>query len=229
MFKSLSPMAVNRSAPFKVPSCTVLVLAAALIGGVGGIGGCASSRSSASDLVPPDPAESARQLESASFFLRQAQRLELAGNEVAAIEQYRKAIDTYRELPVAWNNLGSLLMKRGEHLAAAEAFKTASELSPTDPRPVHNLGSLWEKLGYYDDAFRWYGEALERDQNFQASLRRLLIMEEIRNKPDDRTFERIRKGLEQERDPWWVERFQRSRVRLEDQANKARTDAMSRP
>jgi tetratricopeptide (TPR) repeat protein len=202
-------------------------LAAILVGATLLAGACAGRRSTPAE-TPPDPAETARQLDRATGFVRQAQRYELDHRETDAIAEYRKAIDEYRDLPVAWNNLGNLLQKRGENLAAADAFKTASELSPTDPRPVHNLGTLWENLGYIDDAARWYDEALKRDENYLPSLRRMLVIEETRNRPDEQTLDHIRRGLLVERDPWWIDRFKQSRLRLEQMLKDAQADALPR-
>lgn len=181
------------------------------------LGGCKSTPhvSTPAELGADTPEQIQQQLERATKLVRQAQRTELAGQEKKAIEQYRGAIAEYRELPVAWNNLGRLLMHDGQNLAAADAFKTASELSPTDPRPLHNLGTLWESLGYNDDAARWYDEALKRDENYLPALRRLVVVEEIRNKPTVRTLERIRTALLVERDPFWIDRMRRASMRFD--------------
>ena len=94
----------------------------------------------------------------AESLARDAQRQELAGNDDRAIALYRQALSEWRELPVAWHNLGVLLARKGRNLEAAEAYMTASELSPSDPISLYNLGTLWEDLGYLDDAARWYDE-----------------------------------------------------------------------
>ncbi len=174
------------------------------------------------------PQQISGQIDKAAALTRDAQRLENIGRDREAADKYREAIGIYRELPVAWNNLGRLMMKESNNLAAAEAFKTAAELSPTDPRPVHNLGTLWESLGYLDDAARWYGEALQRDENYLPSLRRVAIVEEIRNKPDATTLERVRRALLIEQDPWWKDKFRRDRLRFEDLINTSKTDPMSK-
>ncbi len=177
--------------------------------------------------APETPEQIAAQIDRASMLVRDAQRLEVAGQDKAAMVKYREAIASYRELPVAWNNLGRLLMKESSNLAAADAFKTASELSPTDPRPLHNLGTLWESLGYLEDAARWYDEALKRDENYLPSLRRIVVVEEIRNKPDSTTLDRIRRAMLQEQDPWWISKFRRAKLRFEELIDSAKTDSMS--
>ncbi len=190
------------------------------------IAGCNASR--APLTAPETPQQISAQIDKAASLVRDAQRLENIGSDRAAADKYREAIGVYRELPVAWNNLGRLMMRDSNNLAAAEAFKTAAELSPTDPRPVHNLGTLWESLGYMDDAARWYGEALSRDESYLPSLRRIAIVEEIRNKPDSTTLERIRRALLIEQDPWWKDKFRRDKLRFEDLINTSKTDPMSK-
>lgn len=191
------------------------------------LAGCKGS-GSARDMQGAETADDiARQIERSTALVRQAQRHELAGQETLAIETYRRAITEYRELPVAWNNLGALLQKKGDNLAAAEAFQTASEFSPTDPRPVHNLGTLWESLGYNEDAAKWYTTALARDPQYLPSLRRMVVIDEIRNKPDAQTLERIRTALLLEKDEFWIEKMRRASMRFEQRIRDAQSDAMS--
>ena len=190
------------------------------------LAGCNASRPALPAAETPQ--QISAQIDKAASLVRDAQRLENIGSDRQAADKYREAIGVYRELPVAWNNLGRLMMRDSNNLAAAEAFKTAAELSPTDPRPVHNLGTLWESLGYMDDAARWYGEALSRDDSYLPSLRRVAIVEEIRNKPDSTTLERIRRALLIEQDPWWRDKFRRDKLRFEDLINTAKTDPMSK-
>jgi tetratricopeptide (TPR) repeat protein len=190
------------------------------------LGACAGSGRTLPSPETPD--QISAQIDRASLLVRDAQRLEVAGHEQEAMAKYQQAIGLYRELPAAWNNLGSLMMKNGNNLGAAEAFMTASEMWPTDPRPLHNLGTLWESLGYLDDAARWYGEALKRKPDNLPSLRRIVIVEQIRNKPDATTLEYIRKALLLENDPWWQNTFRRAKVRFEDLITTAKSDSMSR-
>lgn len=154
-----------------------------------------------------------------------AQRLEYAGKKDEAIQKYYEAIREYRNTPQAWNNVGRLLMESGANMEAAEAFKTASEISTNDPRPVYNLGTLWENLLYYDEADEWYDEALKRDPNYLPALRRSILIDGIRRTSDATTAERIKRALILENDPWWIERFQRSRIHAAENMKKLGTAA----
>lgn len=178
--------------------------------------GCASNRSRPPLKVPADATPEARAaaLDKAEALARDAQRQELAGHKDEAIKKYGEAINTFHDLPVAWNNLGVLWAEQGKNLEAAEAYKTAAELSPTDPRPLKNLGALWEELGYLDDAARWYDEALQRDPNYLPALRRAILVDDLRNQLSETTAERMKAAIIIEREPWWIERFKRIQQRM---------------
>lgn len=172
-----------------------------------------------SAFQPPEPETAEARTASiakAESLCRDAQRLELAGKDAQAIERYHAAIGEYRDMPVAWANIGVLLDKQGKNLDAAEAYKTASELAPTDPRPLYNLGTLWEKLGYLDDAARWYDESLQRDANFLPALRRSVLVDDQRNKLSQTTGERLKSAILMEREPWWINRFKRIQQRMNE-------------
>lgn len=199
---------------------TKTALALALFAGLTLIApGCAGSRAGRDD--PVDSGDIGAEVREAGLLVREAQRYEVAGDDARAIEQYQRATQAYNEMPVAWNNLGRLLMKRGENLAAANAFKTASELSPTDPRPMYNLGALWEQLGYYEDAEHWYDEALIRDQRHLPSLRRAILVDQLRDKVRPITAERLKIALLMEREPWWLDRFKRYQIHLRESLSES--------
>lgn len=168
--------------------------------------------------IPEDATPEARaaQISKADSLARDAQRQELAGKDDRAIALYRQALGEWRELPVAWHNLGVLLARKGKNLEAAEAYKTASELSPTDPISLYNLGTLWEELGYLDDAARWYDEALLRNQNYLPALRRSVLVDDLRNKLSQTTAERLKAAILMEREPWWINRFKRIQQRMNE-------------
>ncbi|HVU63444.1 MAG TPA: tetratricopeptide repeat protein [Phycisphaerales bacterium] len=207
---------------------TTLTLAPFILAGALSLCGCRHNT-----IRPVEGAETpamiAAQREKALSLTQQGQRYEQAGRYTQAEDCYRKAIDAYREMAPAWNSLGQMLDRKGDKLAAAEAFKTASEIEPKDPVSLTNLGVLWESIGYVDDAKHWYEEALKRDENHLPALRRLLVVEDIRNHPDELTLEHIRRALLVEKDPFWIEKFQRARGRFEQMLSDYKNDAMSRP
>jgi tetratricopeptide (TPR) repeat protein len=182
-----------------------------------GAGACRTRQAPFEMPADASPEVRAAQVAKAESLSRDAQRLELAGKSDRAIDTYRAAIAEYREIPVAWHNLGVLLAKKGRNLEAAEAYKTASELSPTDPRPLYNLGTLWEDLGYLDDAARWYDEALQRDPNYLPALRRSVLVDDLRNRLNQTSAERLKAAILMEREPWWINRFKRIQQRMNEQ------------
>lgn len=195
----------------------------------GALAACSGSGRSSSDIEAPDRTSEVAQIDKAAELVREAQRYEVAEKYPVALEKYTQAIETYHDLPVAWNNLGTLLMKKGDNLKAAEAFMTASELSPTDPRPLHNLGSLWEQTGELEEAAKWYDRALERDDSYLPTLRRRILIDQLRDSVDARSVERTRKALMIEKDPWWIDRFKRAEVRFKQNQDAASADSMSKP
>lgn len=194
-------------------SAALIALAAAATGGVGGMGGCASEPK----WTPASAAAPSADAGRAETLATQAQIAEDRDRPDEAIELYRQSVAAYREFPAAWNNLGRLLMERGDGLEAATAFRVAADLSPTDPRPVYNLATLWEERGYYDDAARFYAEALERDENFLLALRGAIYVDRhARNRIDETVARRIRRALLLETDPKWRTFFEREKIRVEE-------------
>lgn len=178
------------------------------------LGGC-QSRTAVSDFerVRAEEANAAR---TALEHVREAERLEKAKKFDQAIDEYTRAVRLYRELPAAWNNLGRLLMEKGQNNAAAEAFRIAADLTPADPKPVYNLGALWESMGWPEDAARYYSEALSRDQNHLPSLRRSILLDVNLGRATDQTEIRLRRALLLESDQEWRAHLMRAQVRMRD-------------
>ena len=185
-------------------------------------------------IPAPSAAQDAIDRGKAMQLVREAQRLEQREYLEDAEAKYLEAVRTYRETPTAWNNMGRLLMLRGDNQKAAEAFSIAAEISPRDPVPLYNLGALWDGLNYLEDAGRWYEESLKRDENFQPALRRSILIDQLLNRGNEVTARRIQRALLQETDPWWKERLQRERARLAEelrgaQARRGENDYLNRP
>ncbi len=194
--------------------------------------GCGGSRSGATaDRVAKELSESrsaeAQAFDRAYALLREAQRAEVAEKDDIAIAKYRESIASYRDIPAAWNNLGSLLMRKGENLQAAEAFITASELSPTDARPLYNLGALWHKQGDLREARKWYDQAIARDDRFLPALRQRVLVDQMLDNPDTRSLEFAKKALLLEKDPWWIERLKRAEIRFRTSENEQASESRS--
>jgi len=70
----------------------------------------------------------------------------------------------------AHNNLGVLLLSRGELYAAAEEFEWAKRLMPGHPDPRVNLALTLERAGRTDDALANYDSALAAFDNYLPAL-----------------------------------------------------------
>lgn len=70
----------------------------------------------------------------------------------------------------AHNNLGVLLLSRGELYAAAEEFEWARRLMPGHPDPRVNLALALERAGRTDDALASYDSALAAFDNYLPAL-----------------------------------------------------------
>jgi cytochrome c-type biogenesis protein CcmH/NrfG len=69
----------------------------------------------------------------------------------------------------AHNNLGVVLLGKGELYEAAQAFDRARTLLPTNPDPRMNLGQTYERAGRTEDALEAYATAIEiAPDNIQA-------------------------------------------------------------
>jgi tetratricopeptide (TPR) repeat protein len=207
----------HRSAP---RAAKLLVVAAAALSVCAALSGC---RRYGDPLPVPSAAQDAIDRGKAMEMVRAAQRLEYKGYNDEAELKYLEAVRTYRETPAAWNNMGRLLMKRGDNGKAAEAFTIAAEVSPRDPLPYYNLGALWDTLGYLEDAGRWYEESLKRDENFQPALRRAILIDQLLNRGNEVTARRVQRAILQETDPWWKDRLQRERARLTEELRAGQT------
>ncbi|QYK47318.1 MAG: tetratricopeptide repeat protein [Phycisphaeraceae bacterium] len=182
------------------------VFVAGAAGAWAGLPGCASTQKQ----DPGAMADAVAQNQSRGLQLaRDAQRQADRGETERAIETYKQAVASWREMPAAWNNLGVLLMQEQNYADAVSAFKVAADLSPTDPRPLENIAVCYVRSGWASDALRYYGMSLERDPNRLESLRGAVRAAEMVRVRDEATLERIRRALLVETDERYREYFER--------------------
>lgn len=81
------------------------------------------------------------------------------GDEAAAVQMARAAVDAHPDSPVLRNNLGVLLEIGGDGAAAETEYRTAYNDEPTLPQASKNLGDLLYRAGRYDDATENYDRA----------------------------------------------------------------------
>ena len=83
-----------------------------------------------------------------------------------AIEAYRRVVAIDPTYAAAWNNLGLLLHRMGQHDEAGAAYRSALEQDPMCCEAMYNLGSLAEDRGDLEDAVRCYRRALELSPDY---------------------------------------------------------------
>lgn len=195
----------------------------------GALGACSSQP----DYVPPAPPRTTvrEQIKTAEDYATRAQAAERDNKPDEAIALYRKAVQTYRDFPGVWYNLGLLLLDKGETLQAVEAFRVAGDIEPRDPRPPYAIGVIYEKQGWNSEAQRYYTDALSRDANYQEALQRSVYLDMVASTYTPITLDRTRRALLSEHDPKWRDYFERTQLRLDALLNQAPADsgAMTAP
>ncbi|MEM0983041.1 MAG: tetratricopeptide repeat protein [Planctomycetota bacterium] len=139
------------------------------------------------------------------------------GNTRRAINYFRAAVATYPDIAIAQNNLGLLLLNTTEAHLGAKHLLTAAEIEPTDPRPLTNLAYAYWERNWTSDALRYYDMALERDPNDLGALRGSVRAAEAENRAERSDLDNIQRASFIERDPIWVEYFERQKFRVENQ------------
>ncbi|MCC6321911.1 MAG: hypothetical protein IT438_10815 [Phycisphaerales bacterium] len=92
----------------------------------------------------------------------------------------------------AHNNLGALLLSRGDLYAAAGEFEWARKLMPGSPDPRMNLALTLEKADRVDDALKTYLTALEVQPEHLPTVKAYTRLQIRSGKTDDHTHERLR-------------------------------------
>lgn len=101
------------------------------------------------------------------------------------------------------NNLGVLLLERGDLYEAANEFEWARRLMPGHPDPRMNLALTLEKAGRVDEAIAQYRRALEVHPGHRPTVQALTRLEVRAGRVDDQTLDRLDTlRLEGEDDAW---------------------------
>jgi tetratricopeptide (TPR) repeat protein len=90
-------------------------------------------------------------------------------DEVAAIEQFKKATELAPNFSPPYNVLGYAYRQQGDYSDAEAAFKKYIELIPNDPNPYDSYAELLLKIGRFDDSIAQYQKALSIDPHFVPS------------------------------------------------------------
>ena len=174
------------------------------------LGGCSgtSARSDSSSAHPEiDPALAYLQNKrgDAIGFYNEASALHLDGKDDEALAAYRKALELDDQLYAAWNNMGQLLMAKGNYADAVAAYKIASGLEPSDPRPEYNIGVAYQQVGWAQESHEHFKVAIERDATYLPALHGVIRSAEMLGHGDGQTLQYIRNAQLRETDEQWKE------------------------
>ncbi|MBL4698282.1 MAG: tetratricopeptide repeat protein [Phycisphaerales bacterium] len=175
-----------------------------------GLVGCSSSgtrdgsSSEATNEINPSIAFARRQRAEALEHYQKASALHLDDKFDDALSEYRLALELDDKLYAAWNNMGQLLMAEGNYHDAVSAFQIASGIETTDPRPEYNIGIAYQKVGWANDSYTHFKNAIERDPNYVPALRGLIRSAEMLGMGDPQIMDYIRNAQLRETDEQWV-------------------------
>lgn len=198
----------------------VAVMVAAGVGAVGG--GCASHRATEPVVIKDNAAP---QLGEAQRLATEALKQQKLGKTDKAIELYQESLQHSQDLPLVWNNLGMLLMEKGDYMDAAEAFNSAASLRPDDPRPYYNVGIVYQKANWQTEALEYFVRSLERDPRYLPSLRAAVAVGQIKVLTDEPALKRVRTALLLETDPTWRKIEETEQLRIENELKGKRASA----
>ncbi len=115
----------------------------------------------------------------------------------------RKALAADLYCGPAHNNLGVLMLRKGDLYGAASEFEWARKLMPGHPDPRMNLAMTLEAAGRTDDALDAYASALEAYPEHLPSMQALVSLQIRTGKADDRTPAMLREiAMRGESDAW---------------------------
>ncbi|MFH1278295.1 MAG: tetratricopeptide repeat protein [Candidatus Eisenbacteria bacterium] len=105
-------------------------------------------------------------------------RFESLGRTEEAEAMYREATEASPGFPSAWNNLGGILLGKGDRAGAAAAFDRAIEADSDHVRARRNAAFLARDEGRFEDARRHLLRALAAERSAE-NLTDLAVIEEV--------------------------------------------------
>jgi protein O-mannosyl-transferase len=86
-----------------------------------------------------------------------------------SISLLKHALSVTRDNPVAHNNLGLALVKKGKHDEAMQHFQEILRLNPFDSNAMNNIGNLMERRGKPEDARQNFRRAIQLNPNNEGA------------------------------------------------------------
>ncbi len=127
----------------------------------------------------------------------------------------REAIDEDLYNGQAHNNLGVLLMAKGDLYEAAREFEWARKLLPGHPDPRVNLAIALESALKHSDAIEAAQSALEVQPGHLPAIQTLAFIQITSNQTNDKTLELLASIIERSQEPEWKSWALTSKAQLE--------------
>ncbi|MEQ9617526.1 MAG: tetratricopeptide repeat protein [Phycisphaerales bacterium] len=121
--------------------------------------------------------------------LHQQATLSMAEDEEEAERLLRSALAADLYFGPAHNNLGIILLGRGDLYGAASEFEWARKLMPGHPDPRVNLAMTLEKAGKVDDAISAYDSALAVYDGYLPAIQGKARLQIVSGRSDNSTRE----------------------------------------
>lgn len=102
-----------------------------------------------------------------------------------AADEARRSLEAEPKSPLALQSLGIALVRLGKDADAVEPLREAARLAPNAPRAALELARVFGRIGPADEAARWRGEAVKR-QNYQNDVQQAFA--ELTTRPNDKTL-----------------------------------------
>ncbi|USN98121.1 MAG: tetratricopeptide repeat protein [Phycisphaeraceae bacterium] len=144
-----------------------------------------------------------------------AQKAMNAGHADKAIDLYRQSIEYSAEFPDVWNNLGLLLLEKGDLQKAMSSFSMAAELDPTDPRAFYNMGVTHMRAQWAEDAIDDFRKALAITPSYLPALRGAIQAADMLGRAENEDLEFVKRALLTETDEQWRAYFERQRYLID--------------
>ncbi len=129
-----------------------------------------------------EPAGPAIDEEKAEFWFQRGLALEETGAPVeAAVEAYRKALESNPAAPGALVNLGTILFRQRKYKQAKEHYTRAVQADPAYPLAHFNLGNLADEQGDFEGARKHYLEAVKLNPRYADAYFNLALLSERTN------------------------------------------------
>lgn len=176
-----------------------------------GLAGCA--RPAPSNVVIQD--NGLAELQEAERLSQEAFKAQKAGKSEQAIQLYQESLNHAQELYGVWNNLGLLLLEKGDRMQAVTMFNRAAELAPDKAEPYYNAGWVYMDNAQPEKALDYFKKALARQPRYLESLRGSARVGRILAVADEEALERMKTAIMIEKDPAWRRIFEEEKYRID--------------